>query len=402
MSFRSQTLIAGTLFSASLLLGACVAVPALKPIDPDHPANPDGSIPISQIVQRVKCEVYYAVEDKLADRTKYAWLDGWTVQADLNLIVNDQSGITPGLSLINPLNQVTIPQKGTFSQSFSMGIGGSANTTAVRNETVSFSLSLNEISEELSNPATRARLYQDCNFKNGFDLNNNLGLREWVNSSLEPVDDGLLTSGDHKPPKPPGGGGVGSPAKALAAVAAIKQQSKNKASVQSITPGTRLSHYIDLFDTAYAKALKPSPTLADLNAVLSAANNVLTCLNSKACSGFDGDDPRATSLRTMYSQIEAAIRAQMKMPDPPIDAISHQVQFVVAWNANVTPNWSLVNFKGPASGAGALASGTDTNTHTLTIVMGVPNSQALQNSRAALTTGAALGAQLMQFGIVPP
>ena len=87
--------------------------------------------------------------------------------------------------------------------------------------------------------------------------------------------------------------------------------------------------------------------------------------------------------------------------DPPIDAISHQIQFIVVWNANATPNWTLVHFKGPGAGLGPFASATDTNTHTLTIVMGVPNSQALATARTALTTSAALGAQLMQLNTVP-
>ena len=60
------------------------------------------------------------------------------------------------------------------------------------------------------------------------------------------------------------------------------------------------------------------------------------------------------------------------LPDPPIDSISHQVQFIVTYGANVSPNWSLAAFKGPGA-AGNLASTNGTRTHLLTISLGPRN-----------------------------
>jgi len=57
--------------------------------------------------------------------------------------------------------------------------------------------------------------------------------------------------------------------------------------------------------------------------------------------------------------------------DSPIDSIGHQVQFLVVATGNITPSWTLVNFKGPGA-SGNFASTTDTRTHTLNIAMGAP------------------------------
>jgi hypothetical protein len=88
--------------------------------------------------------------------------------------------------------------------------------------------------------------------------------------------------------------------------------------------------------------------------------------------------------------------------NPPIDAISHQVNFVVAWNANANPLWTLVHFKGPSPSSGNFASLSESNTHNLTIVMGAPGSTAAANARSALTLSNALATQLApQLGFTP-
>jgi hypothetical protein len=62
----------------------------------------------------------------------------------------------------------------------------------------------------------------------------------------------------------------------------------------------------------------------------------------------------------------AAIAAK-RIPDPPIDSISHSVQFIVIAGASVAPSWTLVRFRGPT---GNLAALTATQTHTLNIALG--------------------------------
>jgi hypothetical protein len=59
-------------------------------------------------------------------------------------------------------------------------------------------------------------------------------------------------------------------------------------------------------------------------------------------------------------------------PNPPIDSIAHQVSFVVTLSGSVTPNWTLVHFKGPGTG-NTFAAAARAFTHTLSIAMGSPS-----------------------------
>src|SRR5215813_3018077 len=187
----------------AVMTGACTQVPGL-----DVEAE---SVRIIDVVKRVKCDIYDAFTEDTADgrrklisdREGYQWLDSWTAQVDLNLLVNNQSGLTPGVTIVDPLHQVAIPRVGTFSQSFTMGLGGGLNTTAARAETITFSLSVKEIEAELRNPSHKSWAYQNCQFENGPGLHSELKLREWIASALAPADARrpYLTVGHHKSPR---------------------------------------------------------------------------------------------------------------------------------------------------------------------------------------------------------
>jgi hypothetical protein len=75
------------------------------------------AVPISEIVERVKCEIWQATKERLAD-PDFAFLNKWDATVDLTLMINEQSVISPGVSIIDPLKSVTLPGKGTFNQSF--------------------------------------------------------------------------------------------------------------------------------------------------------------------------------------------------------------------------------------------------------------------------------------------
>jgi len=100
-----------------------------------------------RIVSHIFCEI--AVGLKMAyeqvrapDQMQLRWLHDWGTAVTLAITVEDQSGVNPGLSLMTPLqNRVfTFPTGGnvTSSQSFSLGIGGSATAAATRSETIQF------------------------------------------------------------------------------------------------------------------------------------------------------------------------------------------------------------------------------------------------------------------------
>jgi hypothetical protein len=461
---------------------ACTKVPDLN-VDRE-------SIRLLDLVKRVKCDIYYAVSTErvtpngpvivpISRLHDYAWLSNWVIQVNLNLIVNDQSGITPGVTLIDPLKPAILTGIGTFSQMYSTGIGAGGNTTAARTESISFSLSLSEIESELGSTSNRAK-YNFCNLSDGNDLDSDLKLREWVWSSLAPVTEEYLRAGHHKSPK---SGGTTSPAasgaKALAGSTAYSMflRLEPKEFVKNITaptPVEQLSAFMEdirksivlvnstwadespggaskppvpgavsdkelenVFEherlaigqihkalsllesnpkniaiLAYIAALPHSPqfneatfkhylrsieisfnwdlilfrlsrskdsTPDQIRGLIAKIDKDITLLNS-----WERDiiDDIVKQLRTVRGALTAALTSF----DPPIDSLSHQVQFVVAWSANVSPSWSLVKFRGPSPSSGPLLSGSSSNTHTLSIVLGPPGADTA-STLAALQIG---------------
>jgi hypothetical protein len=169
-------------------LGGCTTVPALSPINGTE-ALEDGSIPINEVVKRVKCEIYDATR---AIPKEYAWFETWGANVDLDLIANESSSITPSIAVLDPFTQIRTATLGTFSRGFSLGLGGGVVTTASRTESVSFSMNFAEVHEQL-NPASRINrraAFDDCNLPKGRDLNSDLGLRQWIKSVLGPLEGG--------------------------------------------------------------------------------------------------------------------------------------------------------------------------------------------------------------------
>jgi hypothetical protein len=70
--------------------------------------------------------------------------------------------------------------------------------------------------------------------------------------------------------------------------------------------------------------------------------------------------------------VKAATDLPNKLPqhlDPPIDSVLHSLTFVISYGANITPSWTLLQWKGPGQTANfAAASGV--RTHGLVISMG--------------------------------
>jgi hypothetical protein len=238
----------------ALPAGGCVTVPSLE----------GNRIAISDVVERVKCDL----ADALPDPYKYPWMAGWVAKVDLTLIVNEQAGLTPTVSFIDLRPNAIVPGVGNIAQNFIFGAAAGATTTAARTDSLSFSLSLVEL--RYKRDQERCKLYA------GLGLEGELGLKEWIVSALEPVDRGVLTVGYH--PR--------------------------------------------LMSTRSAKDKRKPPPPPPGN-------------------------------------------------DPPLDSISHQVQFVVGLSGSVSPNFTLVKFRGPAQ-SGSLAAMSRVRTHTLAIVMASP------------------------------
>ena len=281
-------------FVCAAELAGCTTLPSLDPIDGTQ-AGPDGSISINEVVARVKCELYDATRDIRRD---YWWFRYWGAKVDLDLIVNEQAGLTPSVAFISPYAPFTSKVIGNISQSFSLGLTGGLTSNAIRTETVSFSATFLEVRDQLDARVVNNKLgrFNGCNLPEGSELNGNLGLKQWIDSALGPVkggDDALLNWGGAVAVS---GGKSGKPK---------------------------------------ARALLPQESIA-----------------SKACRWTPGSPPLTNP----------ACR-------PPIDSITHTLEFTIVKSAGIAPTWTLARFRGQ-SGNNSLANASRIDTHKLTISLG--------------------------------
>jgi hypothetical protein len=366
----------------TLLVFGCSTVPPLR----------EDGIAISEIVQRTKCEIAFAVPEPQLPYPSgpYQWMSDWTAKVDLTLVTNAQSAVTPTAILTKFLPKVTVPQVGDVGRSITLGLGAGASTTAVRTEVLSYSLSLRELREWKK----RGR----CDLPDGFDLYGNLGLNEWVTSALAPVEMDKLRTGRHPPPS----GKSPPPPPVLPRPFAEVLEACGP---QLLQPLLQHRADIDYFAGIAEKATDVARDTGDkdkIQATYDQANIVYGVLRptdrryqeaQKIASKLKISCPAlASTIDTVIVQIKAAATrvAAAKgavdkiieaLPhDPPIDSLSHSVQFVVALSGNLTPSWTLVNFKGPGA-SGNLLAGSYTTTHTLAISMGSPSALPSEQSR---------------------
>lgn len=176
-----------------LATSACTQVPALR----------EDGIAISSIVQRVKCELAFAIPEPEPPwpTGRYQWMRSWTAKADLTLMVNEQSSVSPSAIFTRLLPSVSVPNVGNVGRSITLSVGAGLSTTAVRTDILSFTVALSELHK-----FKRQGL---CNLSEGNDLYGNLRLAEWISSALAPVDLHQLKVGRHpapgskSPPAPP-------------------------------------------------------------------------------------------------------------------------------------------------------------------------------------------------------
>ena len=373
----------GVAILLAFMTAGCATVPPLH----------EDAIAISEIVQRVKCEIAYAVPEPRGPwpTGPYQWMRSWTAKVDLTLITNEQSSITPSASFIRPLNPQTLPGVGTFARNFTFGIAGGVSTTAVRTELLSFSVSLAEL--------RKWKRRGDCNLPDGLDLYGNLGLKEWVASALGPVEFRQLTVGNHSPPggKRPPLPSVRPPQprienlipcgpetleplnddKALVEqYAAYAEKIVAKARIDGANNNIQATY--DDADSIYGaqeaaaaafrKTQKDAASIIQLCPALKPQADIIVAAAKAAAA-------RADTAKADVDTIRAALPR-----DPPIDSLSHSVQFIVAVSGSVAPSWTLVHFKGPGAG-GNLAAASHSSTHTLNISMGSPSELPSEQAR---------------------
>jgi hypothetical protein len=434
-SFKAAAKLIGV--AAGVFLAGCARIPL-----PDAVAT---GPQISEVVTRVKCDLYDALVDRLNAPYGYEWLRTWTSQVSLNLIVQDQGQLNPGVMLTQPLGVVTIPNKvANFAQSFNMGLGAQLSETATRTENITFTVSMNELAEDFKHGR------YNCNLPQYTELRSELGLKGWIAQSLHPADSGLLQIGYHKAPKATGGLGAAGAAKAISD--ANKVVGSATASLGPIKlkpvpspecsrpPGYETGRAAIAMDLAVVtcdlftfisgptppkttpaepgstvpKATPPqsgssgggssggaqpdkptppppyhdltNPTVQTVQFVAKTIGDIQRTIRDAAILGETG--------REMREALERTATNLSVFVDPPIDVLSHQAQFIIITSASASPSWTLVNFKGPGAGSQSLASFQKTRTHGLNIVIGPPGSADVQGALLAFQTGTALTSAL--------
>ncbi len=189
------------------VIPGCMSTPDLS----EATGAEHSEIMIKDVVQRVKCELSEAF-DKKVDQRDFRWLASWTAHADLSLQINDNAGVSPNGTYTSNLRQVkpstlTGTVLNPVTELFTLNLSANLNGQAVRSETVSFTIALDELKAwrkqidkmEANLPPEK----RTCYFDGGTGVNGNLGLKEWVDSAFFPVEAGQLQAGIH----PYGGGG---------------------------------------------------------------------------------------------------------------------------------------------------------------------------------------------------
>lgn len=456
---------------------SCVATPPLSQATGSAQSN----IMIRDVVQRVKCELSDAFDEKTR-QPEFLWLANWMAHVDLTLTINDNAGISPSGSFTrfqqNAVNLDAGPNsfpatasRAVVNQFFSVSVGAALSGQAVRTETVSFTIALDElrlwrkrldmIEADPNFPPEK----KSCNFGLAAGVTGNLGLKEWVDSAFFPVEpgnfpDGLgqLQAGVHsagtaKAPSvsvPQPGSAGPKAASALTVGEALKKikdwqdilarlEAATKANSAAIDEGkmsipkarnsirqkmkdaaqyryvlapylkerySQVRYLIDQYSIdltrcvsiksdANALASKlydslkgfPDPTQSvakintpgfdptaffkDYNALADQITAFQLDANGKPASDLK-DSQYAAAMAKCAKIVEEAVNLPSKLPqqvDPPIDAVLHSLTFVVNYGANVTPSWTLLQWKGPGQSAN-FASAAGVTTHGLVISMG--------------------------------
>lgn len=378
---RSASLSSRVLALASVVLGGCVQTP---------PPEFDG-VGISEIVQRIKCELAEAMPARRGSTPygEFQWLQNWTARVDLLLQTTDTSSINPNMSFIKPLL--------VSGTSFNTGLSGTAQGIAFREDKVSFTVSVVELTSEeyrgLCEP-TRKR-----------GLLGNLGLGEWVTSALAPVQARQLTIGFHQSPTgkgaqipPPTVPMAAAPTHFAAVIAKLHYAEQLAETARRAGARAKKLVIERRFEAAY-RAINTTYGLVErVNGVLDEAKTLQwrekrALLDASDKHELTQDDGKLVqSLNARAQEITDQASAAQKtgaaswalMPkDAPLDAIVHTTRFTVTTNLNVTPNWLLVQYKGPGN-AGNFFSAERKRYHNLDITMGPsadPGGKALSDEQ---------------------
>jgi hypothetical protein len=411
--------------------------------------------------------------DERISRPEYRWLAKWTAHADLTLTINDNAGISPSGSYIryqgNAVNQAAGPSafpataaRTVVNQFLTVSAGVTLSSEAVRTETLSFTVALSDLRDWRKQVNQRKAGYpledRTCNFPPSTGVTGNLGLKEWVESAIYPVDIAQLKAGIHSgtaakttAPTAPQAGKT-TPLSSPLTVGELKDnlikwdnfwlkvETENLRvtatdDMKKALQATRTSLQSALYEKKdfeliletslerrYIEAMRAYHEGTRHEAVCIDEKTIFEAELKKARDDFKKLDDTlvghtdrkervdyidAASGNTTLSDTYRALADIIykygyrdervfhglvaflkhcdkinkavtnlgnflpKQPDPPIDSLLHSVTFVVSYGANLTPSWTLLQWKGPGQTPNLLAA-SGVRTHGLVIAIGPP------------------------------
>lgn len=191
-----------------LLTGCGTYVPEIEEFWGNHL---DATYKVNKIAGQVVCELREAVQQVVQDREynppefvqrpgdppppkprDLNWfINKWAVQVTLNLVIVENSTLTPGVALNSVYRTATTTFAGaaavTTPQSFSLGLGGTASSTATRNDKLNMFFTVKELL--LAPPSTRADRICVPNAPANADLflQSDLTVYDWLSAALLPA-----------------------------------------------------------------------------------------------------------------------------------------------------------------------------------------------------------------------
>ena len=423
---------------SACFIGGCSTVPSLE----EASGTQNSGVLISHVVTRVRCEIADSFDDIIENPRYLwiaNWTAKVDLTLQANNSGGVAPGLSYTHFYNNAFNfaagstSLTNKTIAAVNQTFTFGAGANLGEQAVRAEVVSFTLSL----KELKRWRRRVAIYEAhhkgtriCIGEDGSGLTGNLGLKEWIASALHPVgpsDVFDLQAGSHpspvnnlKPSSAPGAVKPGAPFaaggeieydKALArltnaddtaqtaakgALASVKkimgyaQQIKKAVAPNYAVLEPDLRHQIDsnlislklIATQANGAATIAKQKAEDVNTVYVLHRNTPTStIPESDVLEAEGDKDIAVAQQAHAAELESQanqIASGLTRIDPPIDALLHSVQFVLSYGASVSPNWTLLQWKGPSPSGASTAALSGQRTHVLNIALG-PVGNAEQN-----------------------
>jgi hypothetical protein len=122
------------------------------------------------------------------------FVNKWSAQVTLNLIIIENTGLTPGLTLNTPLRTATTKFAGASSvttpQSFMFGFGATASSTATRNDKLNMFFTVKELLH--ATPSANLTCIPNQPTKADLFVQSDLKLYDWMRDTLLPYDVGII------------------------------------------------------------------------------------------------------------------------------------------------------------------------------------------------------------------